>query len=66
MHYLGAASEMTELSQFLSKANYSYHSNPSLCPTTNAEEAEVDWFYEDVQDILKLSPKKVVLFIVGD
>ena len=66
MHYLGAASETTELSQFLSKTNYSYHSNPSLCPPTNAEEAEVDWFYEDVQDILKLSPKKVVLFIVGD
>ena len=43
-----------------------YHSNPSLCPATNAEEAEVDWFCEDLQDILTLAPKKVVLFIEGD
>ena len=43
-----------------------YHSNPSLCPTTNAEEAEVEWFYEDLQDRLELTPKKDVLFIIGD
>ena len=35
-------------------------------PTTNAEEAEVEWFYEDLQDILELTPKKDVLFIIGD
>ena len=35
-------------------------------PTTNAEEAEVEWFYEDVQDLLELTPKKDVLFIIGD
>ena len=34
--------------------------------TTNAEEAEVEWFYEDLQDILGLTPKKDVLFIIGD
>ena len=34
-------------------------------PTTNAEEAEVEWFYEDVQDLLELTPKKYVLFITG-
>ena len=34
--------------------------------TSNAEEAEVEWFYEDLQDILELTPKKEVLFIVGD
>ena len=28
-----------------------YHSNPSLCPTNNAEEAEIEWFYEDLQDL---------------
>ena len=67
MHYLGTASETTELSQFLSKANYSYHSNPSLCPTTNAEEAEVEWFYEDLQGLLELIPKNEKhLFIIGD
>ena len=43
-----------------------YHSNPSLCPTNNAEETEVAWFYEDLQDLLELTPKKDVLFIVGD
>ena len=35
-------------------------------PTSNAEEAEVERFYEDVQDLLKLTPKKDVLFIIGD
>ena len=35
-------------------------------PTSNAEEAEVDWFYEDLQDLLELTPKKDVLFIIGD
>ena len=32
-------------------------------PTTNAKEAEVEWFYEDLQDLLELTPKKDVLFI---
>ena len=39
-----------------------YHSNP----TSNTEEAEVEWFYEDLQDLLELTPKKDVLFIIGD
>ena len=39
-----------------------YHSNP----TSNAEEAEVEWFYEDLQDLLELTPPKDVLFIIGD
>ena len=34
-------------------------------PTSNAEEAEVEQFYEDLQDLLKLTPKKDVLFIIG-
>ena len=33
--------------------------------TSNAEEAEVEWFYEDLQDLLELTPKKDVLFIIG-
>ena len=33
---------------------------------SNAEEAEVEWFYEDLQDLLELTPKKDVLFIIGD
>ena len=34
--------------------------------TSNAEEAEVEWFYENLQDLLELTPKKDVLFIIGD
>ena len=34
--------------------------------TTNAEEDEVEWFYQDLQDLLELTPKKDVLFIIGD
>ena len=34
-------------------------------PTTYSKEAEVEWFYEDLQDILELTPKKDVLFIIG-
>ena len=35
-------------------------------PTSNAEEAEVEWFYEDLQDLLELTPKKDGFFIIGD
>ena len=35
-------------------------------PTSNAEEAEVEWFCEDLQDLLEVTPKKDVLFIIGD
>ena len=51
---------------FVSKVNHQYHSNPSLCPATNAEEAEVKCFYEDLQDLLELTPKKDIIFIIGD
>ena len=35
-------------------------------PTSNAEEGEVERFYEDLQDLLELTPKKCILFIIGD
>ena len=35
-------------------------------PTSNTEEAEVEWFYEDLQELLELTPKRDVLFIIGD
>ena len=38
----------------------------AYAPTSNAEEAEVEWFCEDLQDLLELTPKKDVLFIVGN
>ena len=38
----------------------------AYAPASNAEEAEVERFYEDLQDLLELTPKKDVLFIIGD
>ena len=43
-----------------------YHGNPTYAPTSNAEEAEGERFYEGLQDLLELTPKKDVLFIIGD
>ena len=43
-----------------------YHSIQVYAPTSNAEEAEVERFYEDLQDLLELTPQKDVLFIIGD
>ena len=40
--------------------------NQVYAPTTNAEEDEVEWFYEDLQDFLELTPPKDVIFIIGD
>ena len=38
----------------------------AYAPTSNAQEAEVEWSYEDLQDLLELTPKKDVIFIIGD
>ena len=62
MQYLDAISKMTEWSLFISKANLIQ----VYAPTSNAEEAKVEQFYEDLQDLLELTPKKDVLFIIGD
>ena len=43
-----------------------HQSNPSLCPDNNAKEVEVEWFCEDLQDLLELTAKKDVLFIIGE
>ena len=43
-----------------------YHGNPSHAPTSNNEEAEIELFYEDLQDLLELTSKKDVFFIIGD
>ena len=43
-----------------------YRSNPTLYPKSNTEEAEVEQFYENLQDLLEVKPKKDVLFIIGD
>ena len=66
MQYLGAISKMTEWSLFISKANHSLSQQSKSMPWSNAEEADVGWFYEDLQDLLELIPKKDVIFIIGD
>ena len=38
----------------------------AYAPNSNAEEAEIEWFFEDLQDLLEPTPKKDVLFIIGD
>ena len=38
----------------------------AYAPTSNVEEAEVEWFYDDLQELLELTPKKDVLFIIGE
>ena len=60
MQYLGAISKMTERSLLVSKANHSIIQVYAL--TDNAEEAEVEWFYEDLQDILELILKRDIFF----
>ena len=68
MQYLDAMSKMMEWSLFISKANkpFSITVIQVYAPTINAEEAEVEWFYEDLQDLLELTPPKDDLFIIGD
>ena len=65
MQYLDAISKTTEWSLLVSKANHS-RVIQAYAPTSNAEEAEVEQFYENLQDLLELTPPKDVLFIIGD
>ena len=67
MQYLGAISKITKLPWFVSKENHLIITVIQVyVPTTNAKEAEVEWFCEDLQDLLELTPKTDVLFIMGD
>ena len=62
MQYLEAISKTTEWFLFVSEANYAIQ---VYVPTSTAEEVEVEWFYQDLQDLLELTLKKDVLFIMG-
>ena len=42
-----------------------YHGSPSICPNGNAEEAEVEWFYKDLQDLLELTHQKMSFSLKG-
>ena len=67
MQYLDAASKTTEWSLFISiSKSFNITVIQVYAPTSNADKAEVEWFYEDLQDLLELTPKKDVLFIIAD
>ena len=67
MQYLGAVSKMTEWYVCFQSKSFNFTVIQVFAPTTNAEEADVEQFYEDLQYPLELTPKKKdVLFIIGD
>ena len=66
MQYLGEISKMTEWSVCFQGKPFNTAVIQVYALTANAEEVELEWFYEDLQDLLELTPKKGVLFIIGD
>ena len=67
MQYLDEISKMTEWSLFVSKGKpFNITVIQVYVSNSNAEEAEVERFYEDLQELLELTPKKDVFFIIGD
>ena len=63
---LGAVSKMTMISARFQGKPFNITATQVYAPTTNAEEADVERFYENLQDLLELTPKQAVLFIIGD
>ena len=66
MQYWDAISKRTMISVHFQGKPFNITVIQIYAPTTNAEEAEVDQFYEDIQNLLELIRKKDVLFITGD
>ena len=65
-HYLDAISKINRMISVHFQGNpFNITVIQVYAPNSNAEEAEVEWFYEDPQDLLELTPKKDVLFIIG-
>ena len=66
MQYLDAISKMTEWPVHFQDKAFNITVIQVSAPNGNTEEAEIEWFYEDKQDVLGLIPPKDVLFIIGD
>ena len=66
MQYLDATSKTTMISIHFQGKPFNIMIIQAYAPTSNAEEAEVEWFHEELQDLLELTPKKDVLLIIGD
>ena len=65
MQYLDAFSKTTISIRFQGKP-FNITVTQAYAPNSNAEEAEVEWFYDNLQDLLELTPRKDVPFIIGD
>ena len=66
MQYLDAVSKMTKSSVHFQGKPLNITIIQVYALTSNSEEADVEWFYEDLQELLELTPKTDVLFIIGD
>ena len=66
MQYLDAISNNRMISVCFQGKPFNITVIQVYVPTSNAEEADIEWFYEDLQDLLELTPKKEVLFMIGD
>ena len=66
MQYLGATSKTTEWSLFIKGKPFNIAVIQVYAPSSNAKEAEVEPFYEDLQDLLELNTQKDLLFIIRD
>ena len=65
MQYFGAISKTTMISVRFQGMPFNITLIQVYAPTSNAEEVDVEWFYQDLQDLLELTPKKDILFIIG-
>ena len=65
MQYFGAISKTTMISVRFQGKPFNITVIQIYAPTSNAEEDELKWFYEDLQDLLEITPKKDVIFILG-
>ena len=66
MQHLDAVSKMTVISVCFQGKPFNIIVIQAYAPTSNSEEAEIEWLYEDLQVVLELTPKKDVIFIIGD
>ena len=66
MQYLNAISKMTVIWVHFQSKPFNVTVIQVYAPTTNATEADVERFYDDLQDLLELTPKKDILFFIGD
>ena len=64
MQYLGTTWETTDDLSSFPRQTIQHTVIQVNAPTTNTKETEVDWFFEDLQDLLELTPRKNVLFLI--